>query len=124
MLLNRLVRTPYRSSKFLLLRPLASKVIRPQFRGLSTLPRLPIFEALASHDPKSIVVIHSASQRSFTYGDLLHDVALAKANLLENAQGKRLDGERIGFLIENSYDYVGAQTPLCSPLDIVVVKSC
>ena len=111
MLVSRLLQAPLRPSHFLSFRPLAGKVARPQFRALSTLPRLAIFEALASHDPNSIAVIHSASQRSFTYGDLLHDVALAKGALLEKAQGKKLEGERIGFLVENSYDYVGAQTP-------------
>jgi len=75
----------------------------------STLPRLPIFEAIASHDPKSTVVVHSASGRRFTYGELLGDVAEAKDRLLKEAGGNALDGQRIAFLVENSYDYVGAQ---------------
>jgi malonyl-CoA/methylmalonyl-CoA synthetase len=77
---------------------------------VSTLPRLPIFEAIASHDPQSTCVIHSASGRRFTYGDLLKDVADAKDKLVAEAGGKSIDGERIAFLIENSYDYVGAHT--------------
>lgn len=86
---------------------LATKV---QFsRMASTLPRLPIFEAIASHDPKSTVVVHSASGRRFTYGELLGDVAEAKDRLLKEAGGNALDGQRIAFLVENSYDYVGAQ---------------
>ncbi|PSS15157.1 hypothetical protein M430DRAFT_104894 [Amorphotheca resinae ATCC 22711] len=72
----------------------------------STLPRLPIFEAIASHDPKSTVVVHSASGRRFTYGELLGDVAEAKDRLLKEAGGNALDGQRIAFLVENSYDYV------------------
>ncbi|PMD33712.1 long-chain-fatty-acid-CoA ligase [Hyaloscypha variabilis F] len=71
----------------------------------STLPRLPIFEALAGHDPKSTVVVHSASGRKFTYGELLSDVADGKERLLKEGRGK-IDGERIAFLVENSYDYV------------------
>jgi len=77
-------------------------------RFLTTLPRLPIFEALSKHDEKSTSVIHSSSGRSFTYGQLLQDVAIAREKLLSNANGKDLAGERVGFLAENSYDYVGA----------------
>ena len=74
----------------------------------STLPQLPIFQAIASHDPRSTVIVHSASGRRFTYGELLSDVAVAKDNLLKQS-GKGIEGERIAFLVENSYDYVGAQ---------------
>ena len=41
----------------------------------------------------------------------MQDVAIAKEKLAEDA-GKKveaLQGERIAFLVENSYDYVGAQ---------------
>lgn len=73
----------------------------------STLPRLPIFEAIAKHDPKSTVVVHSKSGRTFTYGQLLSDVAAAKARLVkENGDGGKIEGQRIAFLVENSYDYV------------------
>jgi malonyl-CoA/methylmalonyl-CoA synthetase len=74
----------------------------------STLPKLPIFEAIAKHDPKTPAIIHSSSQRTFTYGSLLHDVAAAKDHLSEATNGKPLRGERIAFLAENGYDYVGA----------------
>ncbi|PBP26340.1 putative 2-succinylbenzoate- ligase protein [Diplocarpon rosae] len=72
----------------------------------STLPRLPIFEAIASHDPQSTVVIHSASGRRFRYGELLKDVAEARDGLIKEAGGSPIDGHRIAFLVENSYDYV------------------
>jgi hypothetical protein len=39
---------------------------------------------------------------------LLSDVADGKERLLKEGRGK-IDGERIAFLVENSYDYVGAQ---------------
>jgi len=81
------------------------------FSMASSLPRLPIFEALAGHDPRSTVVVHSASGRKFTYGELLSDVADERERLLMEA-GSRIDGERIAFLVENSYDYVGAQKSL------------
>jgi len=78
-------------------------------RMASTLPRLSVFEAIASHDPKSIAVIHSVSGRRFSYGELLHDVADAKRKLLLSAGETPIDGQRIAFLVENGYDYVGTQ---------------
>jgi acyl-CoA synthetase (AMP-forming)/AMP-acid ligase II len=81
----------------------------PFSRLLSTLPNTHIFRALQNHDPDSLAVIHSASERSFTYGSLIGDVARAKDDLerkAATAQGP-LAGERIAFLAENSYDYVG-----------------
>jgi malonyl-CoA/methylmalonyl-CoA synthetase len=78
-------------------------------RMAHTLPRLPIFEAIARHDPSRIAVIHSLSGRSFTYGSLIHDVVDAARRLREGNNGASLDGERVAILIENSYDYVGAR---------------
>lgn len=80
-------------------------------RMASTLPRLPIFEAIANHDPKSTAVIHSISGRRFTYGDLLNDVWEAKNNLHQLVGETSAEGERIAFLAENGYDYVGASLP-------------
>lgn len=74
----------------------------------STLPRLPIFEAIKKHDGKSTAVVHGLSGRTFTYGELVNDVAAAKNKLQRNAGGKSTAGERISFLVENGYDYVGA----------------
>lgn len=76
-------------------------------RMASTLPKLPIFEAISGHDPRSIAVVHSSSGQRFAYGDLLRDVAVASSRLRHSAGGKNLDGQRIAFLTENSYDYVG-----------------
>lgn len=72
---------------------------------LSTLPNIAIFRALQKHDPSSLAVLHSASTRSFTYGNLIGDVLRAKDDIERKASGK-LAGERIAFLAENSYDYV------------------
>ena len=77
-------------------------------RMTATLPSLPLFEAIASHDPHSTVVIHSASGRRFTYGELLKDVADAKDRLHKEAPSTNINGQRIAFLVENGYDYVGA----------------
>ncbi|KAL9627368.1 MAG: hypothetical protein Q9204_006616 [Flavoplaca sp. TL-2023a] len=75
-------------------------------RMASTLPKLPVFEAIAKHDPNSTVIIHSNSGRQFTYGQLLGDVAHARDRLRQSAGGQSTDGERVAFLVENSYDYV------------------
>jgi hypothetical protein len=79
-------------------------------RMASTLPKLPVFEAIAQHDPHSPAVIHSASGKKFTYGGLLRDVAKAKDKLHTEAESSSISGQRIAFLVENSYEYVGAQT--------------
>ncbi|KAJ5895647.1 hypothetical protein N7495_007338 [Penicillium taxi] len=71
----------------------------------STLPNLPIFRALQNHDPSSLAVTHSVSERSFTYGNLIADVLRAKEDLERKTSGK-LAGERVAFIAENSYDYV------------------
>ena len=79
----------------------------------STFPDLPVFRAIAGHDPKSIAVIHSKSERRFTYGELLKDVEGAKVKLYHQLKAAIKDddpigGQRIAFLVENGYDYVGA----------------
>lgn len=84
-------------------------------RMASTLPKLPIFEAIANHDPHSTVVIHSISGRRFTYGNLLNDVWEAKNSLHQLTGGANIEGERIAFLAENGYDYVGASLPVPTP---------
>lgn len=72
----------------------------------TTLPRLPVFEAISKHDPGSTVVVHSASQRTFKYGELLPHVCRARDQLLQAAGKDDIAGERVAFLVENSYDYV------------------
>ena len=79
---------------------------------MSSLPRLPIFEAIATRDPKATAVIHSVSGRRFTYGDIIQHVIEARTALEKTADGSSLNGERIAFLVENSYDYVGGSMAL------------
>ncbi|CAI4218680.1 unnamed protein product [Parascedosporium putredinis] len=72
----------------------------------STLPKLPLFDAIARHNPDSTLAVHSLSGRTFKYGELLGDVCKAR-NKFQQAAGKEdLNGDRIAFLVENSYDYV------------------
>src|SRR5271170_8450326 len=76
-------------------------------RMASTLPKLPVFQAIQQHDPNSLAVIHSSSGREFSYGSLLHDVAATKDHIAKVSNAKPLSGERIAFLAENGYDYIG-----------------
>lgn len=82
-------------------------------RLLSTLPNTPIFRALQEHDRGTLAVVHSASSRSFTYGNLIADVLRATEAHERKASraGIKLAGERIAFMAENSYDYVGMYSP-------------
>lgn len=89
--------------------PIAAFRHPPLSRMASTLPNLAILRAIAEHDPASPAIVHGDSQQSFSYGSLLQDVVAAKDRIWDNARGTSLEGERIAFLAENSYDYVGMQ---------------
>lgn len=80
-------------------------------RPMGSLPRTPFFEAIASHDAQSTAVVHCLSGRSFTYGHLVKDVAAAKERIARDAgkDAKGMVGQRVAFLVENGYDYVGTQ---------------
>ncbi|KAF2964640.1 hypothetical protein GQX73_g8940 [Xylaria multiplex] len=71
-----------------------------------TLPKFPLFDAISRHDPNSTVAAHSLSSRSFKYGELLPDVCRTRDQIYEAAGKTDIRGERIAFLVENSYDYV------------------
>ena len=73
----------------------------------STLPKSAIFQTLAQHDANKIAVVHSQSGRTFSYGSLVHDIAAVKDILWDRGRRRSLKGERIAFLAENGYDYVG-----------------
>jgi malonyl-CoA/methylmalonyl-CoA synthetase len=79
----------------------------PSLRMASTLPKLPIFEAISKHDLSSTAVIDSGSNQAFSYGTLLRDVVAAKQHLSQTVSGSPLCGERVAFLAENGYNYVG-----------------
>ena len=80
-----------------------------------TLPRIPLFEQIQKHDQTSLAVVQSESGQAFGYGQLLLDVARATKRISEEANGKDLKGERVAFLVENGYDYVGAHLPQHPP---------
>lgn len=92
-------------------------------RSLSSLPNLPLFRALRDHDPSHTAVVHSVSGRSFTYNNLVGDVLQTKEHL--TAKGNGIAGERVAFLAENGYDYVGTGSPArCSVLVFMGCKYC
>ncbi|EME87219.1 uncharacterized protein MYCFIDRAFT_60682 [Pseudocercospora fijiensis CIRAD86] len=75
---------------------------------LARLQKTAFTEAIQNHDPNTTAVVHSLCGRSFKYGSVLQDIALRKDQILSET-GKSEDsiaGERIAFLVENSYDYV------------------
>jgi malonyl-CoA/methylmalonyl-CoA synthetase len=73
----------------------------------STLPKLPIFEAISKHDQTSTAIIDGGSNKAYTYRTLLRDVVAAKHHLSQSVSGSPLCGERVAFLAENGYSYVG-----------------
>ena len=94
-------------------RALQRPIRRPPTRMASTFPDLPIFRAIASHEPNSTAIIHSRSNRRFTYGELLKDVEGSKIRLYHQLKAavpehEAIGGQRVAFLVENGYDYVGA----------------
>jgi hypothetical protein len=76
-------------------------------RMASILPNLAIFRAISRHDPASTAIIHSDSNQAFSYNTLLQDVVAAKKRISQTVRNAPLNGERIAFLAENGYDYVG-----------------
>jgi malonyl-CoA/methylmalonyl-CoA synthetase len=77
------------------------------YRTTATLPNLAIFEGIAKHDPASTAIIHSGSEQSFSYGNLLQDVVAAKKDISKIENGSNLRGECIAFVAENNYNYAG-----------------
>ncbi|KAJ2987852.1 hypothetical protein NUW58_g4284 [Xylaria curta] len=70
------------------------------------LPKFALFDVIARHDPNSIAITHCISGRSFKYGELLPDICHARDHLYRATGKTNIRGERVAFLVENSYDYV------------------
>lgn len=91
---------------------LYTKPARPFTTHPASLPNLPLFRALAHHDPSSTAVVHASSAHRFRYGHLVRDVLASRAALqgargVGNAIATATEGRRVAFLVENSYAYVG-----------------
>jgi hypothetical protein len=80
----------------------------------AALQRSAFFEAMRQHDPSTTAVVNNDSGVAFSYGSLLRDVSRAKERLLQETgkDEKSISGERIAFMVENGYDYVGAEYSL------------
>ena len=80
----------------------------------AALQRSAFFEAMRQHDPSTTAVVNNDSGVAFSYGSLLRDVSRAKERLLQETgkDEKSIAGERIAFMVENGYDYVGADSSL------------
>ncbi|KAL9131495.1 MAG: hypothetical protein Q9217_000574 [Psora testacea] len=110
-MLTRLLQQSYTPIPYFTRLIIPRRISKSQLRMASTFPDLPIFRAIASHDPNSIAVIHSRSNRRFTYGELLKDVEGAKIGLYQQLKAATPDneaigGQRVAFLVENGYDHV------------------
>lgn len=106
-----------RSSSFLLKQLIANN--HGQHRRLSSFAnsnqsnqsdKSNLFQALATHDPRSIAVKHHKSGRKFTYADLNRDILEAQKQLIQKCSTKdisSLKGERVAFVATNDYYSVG-----------------
>ncbi|KAI1930194.1 hypothetical protein LOZ65_001571 [Ophidiomyces ophidiicola] len=77
-----------------------------------SLPPLPLFLAAkrqAENDCKKVAIIDTSRDESFTYTQLLCDVACLKAKLLEESALEDLKEERVAFLAPSGYDHVVCQ---------------
>lgn len=106
---------------FLLPRSLSLRSLTARRRTMATttaacitLPRTPLFEALARQPQDKSAIIHSASGKTFSYGSLLADVAAVRGRLLGAAGTEDLNEQRVALLIENGYEYVGVD-PFSAP---------
>lgn len=66
-----------------------------------------MFQVLHEQDASSTAIVNQSTGAVFSYGSLLRDIARARQALLKSVGDKPLTGERIGFLVENGYGYVG-----------------
>lgn len=79
------------------------------------LQRSAFLEAIQKHEASSIAVAENDSAANFSYGSLLHSIVRAKELLLlkTGKSDESISGERIAFMVENGFDYVG--TKHCAP---------
>lgn len=73
----------------------------------TTLQRSSFLEAIQKHEPASLAVLENDSGASFSYGTLIKSIAHAKDQLLSKAGRTDVSGERIAFMVESGYEYVG-----------------
>lgn len=69
--------------------------------------RSAFLEAIQKHEPLSTAVVNHDDGTSFSYRTLLHDIAYAKERLICSSGKGSVASDRVAFLVENGYDYVG-----------------
>ncbi|RGP69400.1 acyl- synthetase family member mitochondrial [Fusarium longipes] len=79
----------------------------PSSNNPTTLQRSSFLEAIQKHEPYSLAVVENASGASFSYNILINSIAHAKEELLAQAGRTDISGERIAFMVEAGYEYVG-----------------
>jgi hypothetical protein len=77
-----------------------------------TLQRSAFLEAIQKHDQSSIAVVESDSGESFSYHTLLNNIVCTKELLLSKMGKDDVSGERIAFMVESGFQYVGMYTML------------
>lgn len=73
----------------------------------ASLHRTPLLKVLSEQDASSIAIVNQSSGTAFSYGSLLRDATRVRHRLLKSVGDRSLAGERIGFIVENGYGYVG-----------------
>lgn len=78
-----------------------------------SLQRSAFLEAIRKHEPSSVAVVENATGANFSYRSLLHGVVRAKELLLlqTGRSDATISGERVAFMVENGFDYVGKRVP-------------
>ena len=78
------------------------------------LQRSTFFEALRKHESSSTAIVNHGCDATYEYDQLLRDVAGTKDQLIQMklGSGSSIAGQRIAFLVENGYDYVGTHIPV------------
>ena len=90
------------------LRQLQKSPQKLQRRTVGSLPS-PLLGAISAHRHDACAIVRSDSDKSFSYGKLYQDIADAKMRLRQDLfQGRKPDGQRVAFMSDNGYDYVGA----------------
>lgn len=79
----------------------------------ASLPELPLFVEARSHalaEPEKAAIIDRTRNQSFTYSELLNDVATFKAQIEQYLSSSETEEEaRVAFLTPSGYDYVVMQ---------------
>lgn len=93
--------------------PVSRKIVQ-NITEYTSLPSLPLFATARDHalaEPSKAAIIDKTKNESFTYTQLLHDVAALKASIEQylHSASETLEEPRVAFLVPAGYDYVVVQ---------------